>query len=163
MKNMPTLLVLAVVVLAGCARDAVPERVLLLGNPDATIRIVFPEPVPVSYTIPVAKNCGTDARGSVSHRGTKSSGATNDQNLVTVHWELLGRSSWGRGDAYYFDIGDGLTLTNKTQHLVLYTGSLQPVADSDRVSIMIGPKELVEQAESTVPAKAASSTPSTVR
>ena len=124
-------------------KNAPPEPKSALHLADATIRIVFRDPFPKTCTIPVAESRGFDSKGEF-YRGTSQSAATNDQNLVIVHWELVGNSSWGRGDVYYFDIGHGLPLDDKTQHLVLYTGATKEVVDTDRVSITIGPKSVVE-------------------
>ena len=143
MKTTTKMMLLAVVSAAsllGCTKNAPQQPKSALQFDDAVIRIIFKDPVPVTYTIPVAEiGIGTDSDGTVlHHRGTKSSGATNDQDLVSVHWELVGNSSWGRGDVYYFDIGEGLPLDDKAQQLVLYTGNIQEVVDTDRVSITIG-------------------------
>lgn len=142
--RLTALALLAAVALLGCTNRTTPQPQSPLRMADATIRIVFRDPFPKTCTIPIAESRGVDSNGEF-YRGTVQSAATNDQNLVIVHWELIGNSSWGRGDVYCFDVGEGLPLDDKAQHLVLYAGAIQEVVDSDRVSITIGPKSVVEQ------------------
>ena len=143
---MTLLAVVAAASLLGCNRNIPPQPESVLQFDDATLRIIFKEPLPVTYTGPVAKCGGIDSDGTAfHHRGTMVSGATNDQNLVGVNWEQVGRTSWERGDVYFFVIRDGKRPEDKAQHLVLYTGNIQEVVDTDRVSITIGPKMDVEQ------------------
>ena len=144
MNIVATLLIVTSIAISGSARNSDPQSNELLRNPSATIKIVFKQPVPVSYTIPVVENRGVDEHGNVSHRGWESSGATNDENLVTVRWELVGTSVWGDGDTYYFDIIDRQHPDTIAEHLVLHKGQLKEIVDIDRVSITIAPKEHVE-------------------
>jgi hypothetical protein len=144
MKIFATLLIVTAIGFFGCDRNSEPQSNVLLRNPSATIKIVFKHPVPVSYTIPVVEQRDAEEGGKVFHGGTESSGATNDQNLVTVHWELVGTSVWGEGDTYYFDIIDRQHPDTIAEHLVLHKGQLKEIVDTDRVSITIGPKNIVE-------------------